>query len=148
MHRRLTLWRRLVRFWERGSWERPALEPGPGLGSSIRTRLLLETLEERNHPGQTAGVLGIGIMGTGLGFLDRTLAPQAPASSSTAGVRSEAGTSASQQSSYSVSVSSAAGPREENGTSGSTPPGAEAAETKDQPGDAQRAADNPLADPL
>jgi hypothetical protein len=155
MHRRLTLWRRLVRFWDQGSWERPALEPGPGLGTSIRTRLLLEMLEERSHPGQTAGVLGFGIMGTGLGLLDRTQAPQAPASSA-AVVRSEAGASASQQSSDSVSVYSTAGRSEEVSTTGSTSSGAEAAKSKDQPGDAGRAAstgdqevtDDPLADPL
>ena len=156
MTRRLTLWRRLVRFSERDSWERPPVRPGPWPEPNIRTRLLLETLEERSHPGQTAGVLGFGIMGTGLGFLDRTLVPQAPASSPAAVVRSEAGTSASQQSSYSVSVYPTAGRSEEVSTSGPTPPGAEATESKGQSGDARGAAstadqdvvNDPLADPL
>jgi RHS repeat-associated protein len=169
IHGRLALWLRLIRFWDGGfrfsdlpGGASGALRAGPGPSRSNQApwqghqsaRLLLEPLEERSHPGQTAGVLGLGIMGTGLGLVDRELAPQAPASSQPTLMRSDAPRLASSNSSYLVSLSSTIrgtedAPLNESRPASETPQhGSKSGEDHASSGTGPDLTDDPLADPL
>src|SRR6516165_5266829 len=85
---RLQTWKRVVRYWDSIwalSWahisvtlENASESLGPTQTSSRRksrpVQLAIDVLEPRFFPGQTAGVLGWGLVGTGLGLVDRALA--------------------------------------------------------------------------
>jgi RHS repeat-associated protein len=85
---RLQTWKRVVRYWDSIwalSWahisvtlENASEALGPTQSSSRRksrpVQLAIDVLEPRFFPGQTTGVLGWGLVGTGLGLVDRALA--------------------------------------------------------------------------
>jgi hypothetical protein len=83
---RLRRWLRFARFTDSFSLYRTHIavtleDIGESIGSNSGTRkkpnrvqLEIQPLEERAFPGQTVGMLGWGMIGTGLSLIDRSLA--------------------------------------------------------------------------